>query len=348
MLRCHYFCVPLLIRGQDPPERPGIIKTEAVPHEESNVDQCSIQNNTTIYNNQRPIEKTQVNLAKMATVGLGSNNQMFPEYGGQFKQQGSSERRKVKGVVTTNSCSDFQAEILSKEELFDDDDDLIAAMADEDYFGNDEDFDMEQIDQLEQGMQDRSKTAATKRKTTCETETIEIDSFGLLCSDYEGDDVFEDDFITNGPLREGEEGIEIKPLHQRICGKDRSRAMHQSKKAKTSNNSTKFHDSSRNTSSSTSSNNNIQNQGELFTNATRLTISKVDSMLQTSNGFTETESSTKGNNSTTFTCKCSSACTKRIYQTSTQSKTFSCASSQQILHESSKINIFTASVLCAS
>lgn len=344
-----------MIRGQDPPERPGIIKTEAVPHEESNVDQCSIQNNTAIYNNQRPVEKPQANLAKMATVGLGSNKAKFPEYGGQFKQHCSSERTKVKGIVTTNACRDFQAEILSNEELFDDDDDLIAAMADEDYFGNEEDFDMEQIDQLEQGMQDRSKTAAIKRKTTCETETIEMDSFGVLCGDYEGDDVFEDDFITNGPPPEDEEGIEVKPLHQRICSKDRSRAIHQAKKAKTSattttKNTTEFHDSSWKTSSSVSNNSNIQIQGELFANATRLTIPKVDSVLQMSNGLIETESSSKGNNFTTTYINVSVLLPvrKASNETSTQSKTIFCASSQQIVHKSSKKNISTVVVPCAS
>ena len=240
------------VRGQEPPEKSGVVETETISNEEWNVNHSSIQSgtgdNVVMNSNQRACIKTEAEPTNISAGGLASHNWTgntgnFHERGGRVKQQGPTGNRAVKGVAHTNSSRVFKVESeVTNDQLFDDDDDIIAAIADEDYFGIDEDFDMEEIDQLEMGVQDRNVTSTGK------TKTAKADDLEMLCDD---DEIFEDDFAIEDLQSEDADCIEIKPLHQRICNKDIVEMMHQSKKPKISNSSSvKYLNHSSNTSSS--------------------------------------------------------------------------------------------------
>ena len=243
------------LRGQDPPDQPGLIKIEASSNEDTNVNQMSSQSETTsdmvICNNQRPLIKTEPQPRNTLSAGLTSNNErdkgMFSEIGGRMKQYGQKGNGKVKCVVPANSSSNIKMEKVSNQEFFDDeDDDIIAGIAEEDYFGIEEDFDMEQIDQLELGMQNTSTTVANKRVTNSSLEVVENEDLEILC---DGDEMFDDDFISEDLPLEDEQCIQIKPLHQRIGNKSSMEILHQSKKAKIlDSSSVEFSNSSRNIS----------------------------------------------------------------------------------------------------
>jgi len=82
---------------------------------------------------------------------------------------------------------------------------------------------MEQIDQLELGLQSANNTVTAKRKPNASTRNVQNVDVEILC---DGDEIFEDDFVPNELLMEDEEYMEIKPLQQRIG------MLHQSKKAR--------------------------------------------------------------------------------------------------------------------
>ena len=220
-------------RGQDPPEQPGMIKTENIDNEELTLDTVNTQNSTAgdfINNNQRPLVKTETHPTNSSSVEPTSNDQRnntrnISECGGRsvIKQKKQNESRTVSGTVSANSRSYIKVEDVGNQDFFDDDDDIIAAIADEDYFGVDEDFDMEQIDQLEFGLQSANNTVTAKRKPNASTRNAQNVDMEMLC---DGDDIFEDDFVPNALLMEDEEYMEIKPLQQRIG------MLHQSKKAR--------------------------------------------------------------------------------------------------------------------
>lgn len=221
-------------RGQDPPEQPGMIKTESIDNEELTLNSVNTENSTAgdfINNNQRPLVKTETHPTNSSSVRPTSNDQRnntrnISECGGRsvIKQKRQlNESRTVNGTVSANSRSNIKVEDVSNQEFFDDDDDMIAAIADEDYFGVDEDFDMEQIDQLELGLQSANNTVTAKSKPNASTRNVQNVDVEMLC---DGDEIFEDDFVPNELLVEDEEYMEIKPLQQRIG------MLHQPKKAR--------------------------------------------------------------------------------------------------------------------
>ena len=222
-------------RGQDPPEQPGMIKTENIDNEELNLDTVNTENSTAgdfINNNQQPLIKTETHPPNSSSVGptsndQGNNRRNVSECGGRsvIKQKRQNENSMVNGTVSANSPSNIKVEDVSNQDFFDDDDDIIAAIADEDYFGVDEDFDMEQIDQLELGLQSANNTVTVKRKSNASTRNVQNVDVEMLC---DGDEIFEDDFVPNELLMEDEEYMEMKPLQQRIG------MLHQSKKARIS------------------------------------------------------------------------------------------------------------------
>ena len=220
-------------RGQDPPEQPGMIKTESIDNEAFILNSVNTENSTAgdfINNNQRPLVKTETHPTNSSSVEPTSNDQRnnrrnVSECGGRsvIKQKRQNESRTVNSTVSANSRSNIKVEDVSNRDFFDDDDDIIAAIADEDYFGVDEDFDMEQIDQLELGLQSANNTVTAKRKPNASTRNVQNVDVEMLC---DGDEIFEDDFVPNELLMEDEEYMEIKPLQQRIG------MLHQSKKAR--------------------------------------------------------------------------------------------------------------------
>ena len=134
-----------------------MIKTENRDNEELTLDtvitENSIAGDFINNNNQRPLVKTETHPTNSSSVGPASNDQRnntrnISECGGRsvIKQNRQNESRTVSGTVSANSRSYIKVEDVSNQDFFDDDNDIIAAIADEDYFGVDEDFDMEQID----------------------------------------------------------------------------------------------------------------------------------------------------------------------------------------------------------
>ena len=295
--------------------------------------------------NLRPVIKTEANPTNVSTGGLGGNMQTFSEFGGGVKQHASSGNRAKNAVIPRNSSRDFKTETVSNEEFFDDDDDIIAAIVDEDYFGSDEDFDMEQIDKLELGVENRSKSVMSRTTMTCEMEKVETD-LKMLCGDGD-DDIFEDDFITRDCIPEDADCFEIKSLHQQICDKlDTAGPQRQSKRAKLSN--SHFVESlhhSRIKTSSTSHNHVIQNQTELHVTSKRpinLTAEPMIQLNNSSSGLTKTESIPKPNNSTTL--KLSSNNQTGIKVTTLSATSFFQASGLQMRHDGFVENISTATV----
>ena len=220
-------------RGQDPPEQPGMIKTESIDNEELTLNSVNTENSIAgdfINNNQRSLVKTETHPTNSSSVGPTSNDQRnnrrnVSECGGRsvIKQKRQNESRMVNGTMSANSGSNIKVEDVSNQDFFDDDDDIIAAIADEDYFGVDEDFDMEQIDQLELGLQSANNSGTAKRKSNANTRNVQNVDVEMLC---DGDEILEDDFVPNELLMEDEEYMEIKPLQQRIG------ILQQSKKAR--------------------------------------------------------------------------------------------------------------------
>lgn len=263
-LFCFFF-----YRGLDPPEKPSVIKTESLGNEEPpNVNQIAIQDDVasdiTTHNDGKAPVKTVTN--KRNTAASLSNNSLgntgnISENKEQMKQQACKGRRGVNSVLRANSSSswgsDGKTEKVCNREFLDDDDDILAAVADDDYFVMEEDFDMEQIDQLEMGTQ--NTTSKTDEKTTT-ANMINSDNKDLEM--FYDDEIFEDDFVEEDLLAEATDSVEIKPLHERICNEGTMRTMHSLKKAKTSNSSSlEFGSQARNTSSP--NNTNIQMQSDV-------------------------------------------------------------------------------------
>ncbi|KAL9969457.1 hypothetical protein ACROYT_G021677 [Oculina patagonica] len=275
--------------GQDPPEKPSVIKTESLSSEEPNANQIIIQDDATssitTYNNQRAPVKTDTNRRNIA-AGLSNNNPIgnagnYSENRGQLKQQGPKRNKGVKGVFPANSSRDFNSygtnstmEKVCKQEFFDDDDDnILAAVADDDYFMLEEDFDMEEIEQLEIGMQNTKST--TDKKST--TSNVIASGNNLEMPSYD-DEIFEDDFEAEDLLAEAADSLEIKPLHERICSKGTMGTMHGSKKAKISNSSSMEFSSHLRNITNSSNNANIQKPSDVNSRKARDTRSALDSV----------------------------------------------------------------------
>lgn len=249
-------------RGLDPPEKPSVIKTASLGNEEPpNVNQIAIQDDVasdiTTHNDGKAPVKTVTNkrntAAGLSNKSLGNTGNV-PENKEQMKQQACKGRRGVNGVLPANSSSswgsDRKTEKVCDREFLDDDDDILAAVADDDYFVMEEDFDMEQIDQLEMGMQ--NTTSKTDKQTTT-SNMINSDNKDLEM--FYDDEIFEDDFVEEDLLAEATDSVEIKPLHERICNEGTMRTMHSLKKARTSNSSSlEFGSRARNTSSPNNTN----------------------------------------------------------------------------------------------
>ena len=260
-----------LCRGLDPPEKPDVIKTESLGNEEPNFNQINIQGNAgsdfTTHNDERAPVKTVTN-KRNTVASLSDNNCLINNTGnisenkGQMKQQARKGHRGVDGVLPANSYSNWgtdrkKEKVRNQEFLDEDDDDILAAVADDDYFVMEEDFDMEQIDQLEMGTQ--NTTSKTGEKTTT-SNMINSDDNDLEM--FYDDEIFEDDFVEEDLLAEATDSVEIKPLHERICNEGTLRAMNSLKKGKMSNSSSlEFSCHARNTSSSSNTNIQLQSGG---------------------------------------------------------------------------------------
>ena len=257
-----FFC-----RGLDPPEKPSVIKTESLGNAAQNLNQIIIQDHAvsdiTTYHDERAAVKTVTNKRNTA-ASLSNNNCMgntgnISENKGQMKQQASRGHRGV-GGLPANSYSNWgtdNKEKVCNQEYLDDDDDILAAVADDDYFVMEEEFDMEQIDQLEMGTQNTSsKTdgkATTANMISSENNDLEM---------FYGDEIFEDDFVEEDLLAEATDSAEIKPLHERICNEGTVRAMQSLKKPRISNSSSfEFGNHARNKSSSNNTDIQIQSDG---------------------------------------------------------------------------------------
>lgn len=196
---------------------------------------------------------------KRNTAACLSNTGNISEDKGQKKQQACRGRRGV-GVLPANSYCNWgtgNKDKVCNQEYLDDDDDILAAVADDDYFVMEEDFDMEQIDQLEMGTQNTN--SKTDRKTTT-ANMLSSDNNDLEM--FYGDEIFEDDFVEEDLLAEATDSVEIKPLHERICNEETVRTMHSLKKPRISNSSSlEFGNHARNKSSSSNTNIQIQSDG---------------------------------------------------------------------------------------
>ena len=261
-----FFC-----RGLDPPEKPSVIKTESLGNEEPNLNQIITQDKETsdisTYNDERAPVKTATNERNTAT-SLSNNNCLtgytgnISENKGHMKQQARKGCRRIDGVLTANSYSNWgndrkKEKVCNQEFLDDDDDDILAAVTDDDYFMMEEDFDMEQIDQLEMGTQ--NTTMKTDEKTTT-SNMINYDDNDLEMV-YD-DPIFEDDFVEEDLLAEATDSVEIKPLLERISNEGTTRTMHNLKKERMSNSSSlEFSRHARNKSSSNNTNIQIQSDG---------------------------------------------------------------------------------------
>ena len=240
-----------------------MIKTESLSSEEPNVNQMTIQNGTSSISTRTDPRAPQVKTdpdKRNNAAGLSNNNRIgntgnYSENRGKLKQHVLDGNRGVK--VPANSRRDFKScgtdskiEKDCSQELFEDDDDLLAAVADDDYFALEEDFDMEQIDQLESGLENTN--SVTDRQTKASNiKTCEYNNFKMPF-DYE---IFEDGFVAEDLLAQAADSLEMKPLHERICSEQTMGAMHGSKKARISNSSSMEVDShSRNKNSSNNTN----------------------------------------------------------------------------------------------
>lgn len=255
-----------MIRGQDPPEKPSVIKTEALGNEETNVNQITIHDNAA----SDVITYNDANRRNNSTAGLSNNNHIGntgnSEHKGQLKQQRPRVPRGIQGAVPTNSSRDFKngginskMEKVENQDFFDDDDDILAAVADDDYFALAEDFDMEQIDQLEMGLQNNSHATANKQTTNSNMITRENEDIELPYDD----EIFEDDFVEEDLLAEAADSFEIKPLCQRICNEESLGITHRSKNSRISNISSMEFSSHARNSSSTSNTTNIQTPSDV-------------------------------------------------------------------------------------
>lgn len=255
-----FFC-----RGLEAHEKPSVIKTESLGNDEPNFNQTITQDNATSditsYNNERASVKTATAASVSSNNCLIGNTRNISENKGQMKQQARKVCRGVEGVITENSYSNWGIErkkekVCNQEFLDDDDDDILAAVTDDDYFVMEEDFDMEQIDQLEMGTQ--NTTIKTDEKTT--SNMINYDDNDLEM--FYDDPIFEDDFVEEDFLAEATDTVEIKPLHESISNEGTTRTMHNLKKERMSNSSSlEFSRHARNTLSS-SNNTNIQIQSD--------------------------------------------------------------------------------------
>ena len=199
--------------GQDPPQQPSTSrKTEAIQYEGP-----QNPNNTTAHEVNNSIQRSSKPL--IATHG---GEKRFTEIQGKVEGCGSDGNRVAQS-------SRFKAELLQDEEFFgEEDDDVIAAVTDEDFFGDGEEIiDMDQIDSLEM------ETLGAKRKATFEMEKSGTDDLEMLCGD--NDVTFEDDFNEGDLVLGDKECVERKPAYSKDCPKESLQEMHQSKKARFSN-----------------------------------------------------------------------------------------------------------------
>ncbi|PFX33718.1 RecQ-mediated genome instability protein 1 [Stylophora pistillata] len=229
--------------GQDPPRKPDITKTEAISIEMHSVDQMTVQDNSTADitspRDSRTVVKRETNQKNFRAGGLTSNNTRGRnKYKGKSKPQVPNEPKEVQGCKRdlTEFGASNKLENVCDEEFFDDDNDLLAAVADDDFFGIEEDFDMEQIDRLEKDMQ---TSASTKANTSVQIKSNMISS-EIPCYD----EIFDDDFVDEDILANDSDSMEIKPLHGRFSNAQNIRHMQVAKQASRASNSpsTKFSD----------------------------------------------------------------------------------------------------------
>lgn len=213
------------------------------------VDQMTVQDNSTAdittLRDSRTLVKRETNQRNFSAGGLTSNNSnQRGNTGNENQYKGKSKQQGPNGPKVVQSCSrDLQQfgavdklNNVCNEEFFDDDNDLLAAVADNDFFGIEEDFDMEQIDQLEKDMQTSASTTANKSIPV----KLNMIPSEMLCYD----EIFDDDFVDEDILANDSDSMEIKPLHERISNGETIGHVHASKQASIASNSssTKFSD----------------------------------------------------------------------------------------------------------
>ncbi|XP_029193551.2 recQ-mediated genome instability protein 1-like isoform X1 [Acropora millepora] len=199
--------------GQDPPQQPSTSsKAEAIQYEGP-----QNPNNATAHEVNNGIQRS-----SKPSIAMQGGEKRFTEIQGKVEGCGSDGNRAAQS-------SRFKAELLHDEEFFgEEDDDVIAAVTDEDFFGDGEEIiDMDQIDSLEM------ETLGAKRKATCEMEKSGTDDLEMLCGD--NDVIFEDDFNVGDLVPGDKECVERKPAYSKDCPKESLQEMHQSKKARISN-----------------------------------------------------------------------------------------------------------------
>ena len=213
------------------------------------VDQMTVQDNSTVdittLRDSRTLVKRETNQRNFSAGGLTSNNNnQRGNTGSENQYKGKSKQQGPNGPKVVQSCSrDLQQfgavdklKNVCNEEFFDDDNDLLAAVADDDFFGIEEDFDMEQIDQLEKDMQTSASTTANK--------SIPVKLNMIPSEMLRYDDIFDDDFVDEDIMANDSDSMEIKPLHERISNGETIGNVHASKQASIASNSssTKFSD----------------------------------------------------------------------------------------------------------
>ena len=347
-----------------------MIKTEAIASEEQTVNQITIQDNSathiTSQNDKRAMVKTETNQRNVHAVSLSNNHNnnnnnnshtgntgYVHQHRGQFKQQVPKGPKGVKSGFPTGCSRDLKQsgtgskiENVCDEEFFDDDDDLLVAVADDDYFGMEEDFDMdmEQIDQLEKDMQITASTTANK------TVAINSNTMPSGKQDFEmpcDDEIFEDDFIDEDILAEVTDSMEMKPLHQRISNAETIGQMHMMKKARTSNSSsTEFSGHMKKSSTSNTGTTNIPRKSDVTTsrpsnenfsvnNIKRESISEMNNSTYSRSASVKPELSNKPKNTGALklsSTKRNAANSNNNYLSSTR-RSLSCSSGVQIKKE---------------
>lgn len=199
--------------GQDPPQQPSTSsKAEAI--------QCEgLQNpnNATAHEVNNSIQRS-----SKPSIETHGGEKRFTEIQSKVEGCGPQGNRAAQS-------SGFKAELLHDEEFFGEEgDDVIAAVTDEDFFGDGEEIiDMDQIDSLEM------ETFGAKRKATCEMEKSGMDDLEMLCGD--NGVIFEDDFNVGDLVPGDKECVERKTAYSKDCPNESLQEMHQSKKARISN-----------------------------------------------------------------------------------------------------------------
>ena len=210
----------IFFRGQEPTENPGLIKSESLGSEDVTENQMDTQMEDKVScpaNNQRLLVKTEVRTQNVANVPVINLNRT--RTAGNSAMQGRSVSEETSIAKSHKSWNHN----MSNQNLFDIecDEDLTALIPDDDYFGLDEDFDIDQLNQLEEEMQ-QNGTEPVQRVTNNDMFINQSEEdFGISNDDEMFDEAFTTELLhaeQSVPL-DAVDSFEVKPLHQRIRSK---------------------------------------------------------------------------------------------------------------------------------